>query len=79
MKFYEDVAVFPTVSPLVLGHILIAPKRHVNSTLQCSGLENQHIDAILEKLHGLLANDVNTIAIFEHGVGNSDARAAGKA
>ncbi|HWD92255.1 MAG TPA: HIT domain-containing protein [Verrucomicrobiae bacterium] len=64
----EDFIALPTVSPLVTGHMLIFPKRHVPSL---TVLPPDHIRTLTElatHIVSLVSSETSAGYVFEHGV-----------
>ncbi|MFE9579861.1 HIT domain-containing protein [Nocardia sp. NPDC006044] len=72
----HGITVFPSVSPLAPGHLLLAPVRHVRSTKECVPAEVRAVSAALDWTRSLLA-DRDAIVSFEHGVGATSSAGCG--
>lgn len=65
----EHFVVFPTISPLIPGHLLIIPRYHVSSLLQ---IRPDHVAEFLDLLATVLARTEQIYSppiFFEHGIG----------
>lgn len=63
--------VLPTLSPLVEGHVLIVPQRHVTSLAQLANPEKADFFAVLANVVGLVRDLWGGPVVFEHGVGQN--------
>ena len=62
-------AMFPTISPLCKGHVLIAPKRHVQGLLQLEKYELLELINFVSHIESTIRPAFDSVIIFEHGVG----------
>jgi diadenosine tetraphosphate (Ap4A) HIT family hydrolase len=60
----DEFVVLPSVSPIVENHLLILPKRHINTMKQLEDHEKEHLLVIMKNIMRLLGKDY---FIFEHG------------
>lgn len=67
LRVFGDEVVFPTVSPLMVGHTLISPNHHVGSIAQVAD-KSALIETTERTIAGLRLKN-GEYAIFEHGVG----------
>jgi diadenosine tetraphosphate (Ap4A) HIT family hydrolase len=77
LRRHGSVIVFPTVSPLAVNHVLIAPIRHCCSTRECSRVEQQHLQNASAQLELQFEDATKDMVFFEHGVGRSSSRGCG--
>jgi len=61
--------VVPTISPIVMNHILLIPMRHVTSRPQLAPAEREAVAVAEKELTSLLASPARSIVSFEHGIG----------
>ncbi len=64
----SDFIVFPSISPLAVGHILIFPKYHITSLSKLSYKALMNLEMLIHHLSDYIIDDFNTSYIFEHGV-----------
>jgi diadenosine tetraphosphate (Ap4A) HIT family hydrolase len=73
----DDFIVLPSVSPIVTGHLLIFPKRHINNLSQLNDYELNRLFILTNKLYQFFLKKRGEIFIFEHGVANETSTACG--
>lgn len=66
----NDFVVFPTLSPLSAGHVLIIPKVHVTSLAQLSSSQREGLLEVYEHAVGRIGTIFGETLFFEHGVGS---------
>lgn len=64
----RDFVVFPSVSPLTFGHLLLFPKRHVTSLAQLNSKCLQNLCKIVTQLAARVSVRSDPPYFFEHGV-----------
>lgn len=64
----EDFIVYPSISPLVAGHVLIFPKRHVTSLSSLSYIAGEGLIRLVDWVLGHISNRFGAPYLFEHGV-----------
>jgi len=68
----ENFAVFPSVGPLVPGHVILCPKSHVRSMAALPALLDSEFDTVWESLSGLLTDTYGMpVHFFEHGMSHN--------
>lgn len=65
----ETFVVFPSVSPLQVGHLLLVPRRHVTSMIQLYDQELADLRSIRESMIDRLTGFLGPILEWEHGIG----------
>jgi diadenosine tetraphosphate (Ap4A) HIT family hydrolase len=60
----DEFVVLPSVSPIVENHLLILPKRHINTMKQLENDEKKHLLILIKNITRLFGKDY---FIFEHG------------
>ena len=63
-----DVVAFPSLGPLVPGHVLLAPKSHWRSVRSVPLAVLDQLLALRQSLVGLLRDEYGPVVQFEHGV-----------
>src|SRR5262245_55697402 len=62
-----SIALFPSVSPLAVGHTLLAPLRHTMSLQLASADEQQRIGSSFRRLSDVAWPNKGHLRLFEHG------------
>jgi diadenosine tetraphosphate (Ap4A) HIT family hydrolase len=61
--------VIPTLSPIVVNHLLLVPRKHVSAKIQLSGFDKQDFTAAERRIRENLARPGSAVITFEHGIG----------
>lgn len=73
-RFFRCTAqtvVLPSVSPIRPGHVLLLPASHRRSVRQCDEEELSELVWLARVISELIAREDESVAFFEHGVGDS--------
>ena len=65
----NNFVVLPSVTPLVEGHVLLLPKRHVTSLAQVTRNNREELNRLLQFIYGKVGDLWTRPIIFEHGIG----------
>lgn len=67
----DNYIAIPTISPITEGHILILPKRHLNSISQIESIKHKNFLSFTEKIISLINSKYGQTIFFEHGIGKN--------
>ena len=73
----EHLSVWPTVSPLRFGHILILSKSHVPSFAHVQPSARAELFDVVNNLDAILRHDDSNYAFFEHGLASCNQTGCG--
>ncbi len=73
----NDFIAFPSVSPLVEGHILVFPKIHINNVMQLTESKIIEIFSLTKYLYSEFLMELGDYFVYEHGVPNDQELACG--
>lgn len=69
--------VFPSISPLVAGHTLVFPKKHVKNLMQLCSHAHEDLCETVQQVSNLLSAHFGSLYTLEHGVGEDNGTACG--
>ena len=67
----ENFAAFPSLSPIVVGHVLLVPKHHITSMAQLQKGFHTEFKTFVRRLLTLISARFEPPTVLEHGVGKS--------
>lgn len=66
----ENFAAFPSLSPIVVGHILLVPKHHISSIAQLHAAFHTEFKTFISTLLRRISARLEPPIVLEHGIGN---------